>query len=148
MTAPTTRETADHAELARLRQHIANMKLRPGHHVQFGTPSVSQISNYWNRDLASDLEALLSEIAALRVQVETEKRLSVDNWNVATDRATQAERQRDEAVGLLRPFARLADEEGGYREADRLAWGLNNCEITWGDLRAARTFLANQGADQ
>ena len=27
-------------------------------------------------------------------------------------------------------------------------WGLNNCEITWGDLRAARTFLANQGADQ
>ena len=65
----TTRETADHAELARLRQHIANLKCRPGHHVQFGTPSVVQVPNYWNRDLASDLEALLSEIAALRGEV-------------------------------------------------------------------------------
>lgn len=50
-----------------------------------------------------------------------------------------------EARGLMKPFAAMADEEGGYRDDDRLAWGLNRCDITWGNLRAARAFLARNG---
>ncbi|MNX88859.1 hypothetical protein D3C86_1208480 [compost metagenome] len=142
---PTTRETADHAELARLRQHIANLKLRPGHHVQFGTPSVSQISNYWNRDLAADLEALLSEIAALRGERDTWKALAENGAGgiiAHIDRATQAERQRDELRKAIPDLSSV------------IAWLDNGCEpkhaVTELAIYKARIdqALANQGVDQ
>ena len=83
--------------------------------------------------------SLLSEIAALRVDRDEWR-----NWyrkasveiNEQTDRATQAERQRDEAVGLLRKF----------NEAWRSGCGWLPAMNSLDDEIAA--FLANQGADQ
>lgn len=145
--APTTRETADHAELARLRQHIANLKCRPGHHAQFGTPSVVQVPNYWNRDLASDLEALLSEIAALRGER--------DGLMANYDRATrlhastcrdlaQAERQRDDLRKALEEIADEAPYRSGYCQSD-VEYGP---ALSADEMQAvARQALANQGAE-
>lgn len=84
--------------------------------------------------------ALLAEISALRAERDDYFGMA----NRSEDAWHKAERKLAEAVGLLEPFAKLADEEGGYREDDRLAWGLNTADINWGDLRAARTFLSKE----
>lgn len=59
--------------------------------------------------------------------------------------AAQALRALQQEVERLRsimvPFARMADEEGDYREDDHQAWGLNDVDLTWGDFRAARSAL-------
>lgn len=96
---------------------------------------------------ADALEALLAENAALRVLADDAAKHSMrqtDKLLAEHDRATEAERKLAEAVQIMEPFARMADEEGGYREDDRLAWGLNRCDISWGDLRAARNFLSKE----
>lgn len=180
--APTTREAADHAELARtlrVKAHIENLKCRPGHHVQFGTPSVVQVPNYWNRDLASDLDALLSKIAALRGEVdvlEVERiglraaifgshdydpglrhgnfiemaRQTEEARKGALSRATQAERQRDEALGAARKLSAaiswtdypFIDNNTSREEL------ISRLGFMQKDAEQPRAFLANQGADQ
>ena len=161
----TTREkTADHAVLARLRQHIENLKLRPGYHVQFGTPSVSQIGNYWNMDLAADIEAILSEIAALKGEVEKTERdyselrdsydavvakLGVERTHGTAEakRATQAERQRDELRKALEPFA-AQRINGEQNSSEIVPNGYSSAEKWRENVLRARQALANQGADQ
>lgn len=126
--------SGDHAELARLRAHIENLKLRPGHHVRFGTPSVSQIDDYWNRELATDLEALLAEIAALRAERnayrsaadleakssdEAERKLAkaeaeVQRWKSAYDIAHEQATENGSAAGALR--GKLAEAVGLLQE--------------------------------
>lgn len=78
--------------------------------------------------------ALLSEIAALRGDVAAldEMRGTV---RVITGRLNQAERQRDEAVGLLRELADGRSQKNNINEYDDLS------------VRAS-TLIANQGADR
>lgn len=92
--------------------------------------------------------ALLSEIAALRGERDDVcARLQIVVHDHAADiqRLRQAERQRDEAVGLLRKLTdrvKFTEGEGGRR-----SWSGISVEF----VRAfdqARAFLANQGADQ
>lgn len=65
--------------------------------------------------------------------------------------AAQALRSLQEEVERLRaimvPFARMADEEGDYRDDKHLAWGLTDADLTWGDFRAARSAL-NTGSGE
>ena len=149
--APTTRETADHAELAgRLRRvkyvregrddrdYVCDLDCDAD---DYGAQAVPL--NPDGAAAAIALENLLSEIAALRGER--------DRWHsayeIAHDQATangsaarQAERQRDEAVGLLREFhTRILME----RRCNSL--GANVAEPI---MEKTRAFLANQGADQ
>lgn len=59
--------------------------------------------------------------------------------------------ERDEAREALKPFAALYDESmrdypdgtaKHERPDDRHAWGFNNANLTWGDLRRARSTLS------
>ena len=125
--APTTRETADHAELAdELRAFEGSDDLGNG--------------DFTVCEFAADaIENLLSEIAALRGSLskansgfeEYERKFYLEQ-----DAREQAERQRDEAVGLLRDTVQPSGlyETGGASIAEK--------------LNAIRAFLANQGADQ
>lgn len=146
--APTTRETADHigeanekvadhigdattmidhAELARRTMEQLNL-MAAGKQTLFGSVAVAQMAVELN-------ENLLSEIAALRGDL-TETRVAADLL-VSSLRADlrQAERQRDEAVGLLRRIDRTyADMQDG-----------NGNHPT--ELRKVRAFLATQGAE-
>lgn len=145
--APTTRETADHAELARLAAKLRETKYRwtMGYRDDV-------LLNPDGPKAADALETLLSEIAALRSDLaKTERdyselrdsydavvaKLAIERDHGAKQsvRATQAERQRDEAVGLLREWMGTwfvdSDSRGEKVIADD-----------------TRKFLANQGADQ
>lgn len=89
--------SGDHAELARL----ADM----ADWMADGDPGANGsvlLSASVASEHASDLKALLAENAALRAKIQTEIKLSVDNYVRATARATEAERKLAEAVGLLR----------------------------------------------
>ena len=86
--------------------------------------------------------ALLAEIAALRGDVDAARRAANDE----AERATQAERQRDEAVGLLRPFGLAADNMDGDEPDGLFIYDSpESTMISYGDLRAVRTFLASMG---
>ncbi|HEY1071469.1 hypothetical protein [Brevundimonas sp.] len=113
MTAPTTRETADHAEL------LASLRAsKRDRHGIYGRV----LANPDGPRAADVLEALLSEIAALRGY----------GRDVAKE-ALEYRRQRDEAVGLLRKATGLkCDDWRGFA-----SFKTN-----------ARALLANQGADQ
>ena len=143
MTAPTTRETADHAELAacpfcggdpfdcgfrRWECGLCGAKGPAGRK--------NDATSGWNSRAGE--AALLSEIAALRGDL-TVSRDDLDQLQAhfrQRDReATQAERQRDEAVGLLRELADGRSQKNNINEYDDLS------------VRAS-TLLANQGADQ
>lgn len=120
MTAPTTRETADHAELLVLLQ--AMYETAGGPHAE------------WDR-IDACAAALLSEIAALKGErsfLVEQKEGADDALFDALARATQAERQRDEAVGLLKRWSLTRGEMSGAGTVE-------------GDTNL---FLANQGADQ
>lgn len=132
MTAPTPRETADHAELARL----AEAAISSGVGGRLPTTSI-ELSAFIAAANPARVLALLSEIAALRGQYE----LDGFTLQASVDRATQAERQRDEAVDLLKdmltafggPMTRRA--LGGHDERQMAV------------TIATRAFLANQGAE-
>lgn len=94
---------------------------------------------------ADALENLLSEVAALRGALEEAEKYA-SSWSrcageVVTigeswkERFVQAERQRDEAVGLLRELADGRSQKNNINEYDDLS------------VRAS-TLLAHQGVDQ
>lgn len=173
--APTPRETADHAELARLAEAatpgdldtVPNPPSEYGGHSEgvYECPACAgqgevEGATYCNFDgLALGVQffgignafknyeayfraanparvlALLSEIAALRASasvIEPELGdLEATNADLS-QRLTQAERQRAEAVGLLK------------------RWGLTRGEMSGAGTveTATRDYLANQGTDQ
>lgn len=155
MTAPTTRETADHigeanekvadhigdattmidhAELARAIERLLPITTRntPDYaEVSFGECQAQAMTMEPDTWLAlNQLPALLSEIAALRGERDR-LHAEADENGLLAYRLTQAERQRDEAVGLLQDVVC----PGWTRRA-------------WSDARAFLARLANQGADQ
>lgn len=68
------------------------------------------------------------------------------NWK---KRATQAERQRDELLKALEPFAKAADKLDGLWSEDDWRWNDSvRSGVTVRDIRRASKALANQGADQ
>jgi len=139
MTAPTTRETADHAELGWLAEAAQLPFMSPSGAIYRRDAFIAAFT-------PAVCSALLSEIAALRGEVGDLKRhrdrlaitcqRRLDDWRSAQAQATQAERQRDEAVGLLREWMGTwfvdSDSRGEKVIAD--------------DTR--KYLLANQGADQ
>lgn len=193
--APTTRETADHAELARLAEaasaHLASPNLNAdGFGLQIwgdslkgddthvldvrgwgyltgggsgalglsegdGIAAQRAIQAYvvaaWNA-----VPALLSEIAALRGERDDVcARLQIVVHDHAADiqRLRQAERQRDEAVALLSPFAALADKFGCWSVVEVCAPEPGNTSpviqpMPLSAFENAAAFIANQGADQ
>lgn len=141
MTAPTTRETADHAELVRLaeaatrgdwRAHITT-KRSPEIYTNVPPPNTPNpkiagaiLRKADARFIAAANPArvlsLLSEVAALRGALE-EAEKDASSWSrcageVVTigegwkERFVRAERQRDELRKALEPFAALADKFG------------------------------------
>lgn len=153
--------SGDHAELARLAEAATPGEWELDGHQCLSAPDGTIVVDYsccsrgeWEANAAylravqpSRVLALIAEVATLRGDLEkseADRIRGVDDRMSWTRRALEAERKLAEAVGLLEPFAKLADEEGGYREDDRLAWGLNAADINWGDLRAARTFLSKE----
>ena len=144
--APTTRETADHAELARLAEDAL-------------IPMPEKRRRSWfNRQnrfrcafTPAVCSALLSEIAALREALE-EAEKDASSWSrcageVVTigeswkERFVQAERQRDELRKALE------------RQCDNMSFVLNRVELhAWADkfsteIAEDRALLANQGAE-
>ena len=144
--APTTRETADHAELARLAEAAT-----PDWDAETITENTVA---YFGAFVPSVALALLSEIAALkgerddlerhrdRLAITCQRRL--DDWRDAQAKATQAERQRDE---LRKALERIADEapyRSGYCQSD-VEYGP---ALSADEMQAvARQALANQGAE-
>ena len=129
MTAPTTRETADHAELAALVQDLRNSR------------TVWDNARARPKEIetraADALENLLSEIAALRSALDVCNTARLHWQEVVVpalgDRATQAERQRDELREAL-------------VQADLTIRSMPGTDQS--DVEFIRQALANQGADQ
>ena len=144
MTAPTTRETADHAELVAMKPDDILAILRADrlpecsfdNGMTWLTDDVIVAETFARA--ADALENLMSEIAALRGSLskansgfeEYERKFYLEQ-----DAREQAERQRDEAVRLLRELADGRSQKNNINEYDDLS------------VRAS-TVLANQGADQ
>ena len=158
---PTTRETADHIGEAneKVADHIGDVTTMIDHaelarlaeDALIPMPEKRRRSWFNRQNRFRDAftpavcSALLSEIAALRVHVTTEKRLSVDNWNVATARATQAERQRDELRTEGQKFADFIIQMNAPDQGECLT---EDARLMFSVASKFRAFLANQGADQ
>lgn len=129
--APTTRETADHAELTRLADYAISQKGR--------WDELHDLNKFHAAANPATVLALLSEIAALRGEVASlEIRRDFFKHNM-----TQVERQRDElrkAVRRAMTFVGLCVDAGEVQPDDA-----ENPADLWDALNAA--FLANQGAD-
>lgn len=78
--------------------------------------------------------------------------LQAENTRLAA-RIEEVERERDEALAALRPFAALYSEsmrdfpDGSAkpeRPDERHAWGFNNTDLSWGDFRRAREALGKE----
>lgn len=136
--APTPRETADHAELATKPIDVLAI-LRadrlPECSFDDGRTWVLDgvgVAETFSRS-ADTIDALLSEIEALRGQYE------LDNATIQTlaDQVTQAERQRDELRKALGDV--LFVRKDNPKASDR--WMLEEVH------RISRIALANQGSD-
>lgn len=135
MTAPTTRETADHAELARMAEaaapywHAANLACG-------GNPiAVDLVAPFVGAMSPTVCSSLLSEIAALRGEVASlEIRRDFFKHNM-----TQAERQRDE---LRKALEFYANPEIYKPHPHGLAFDDRDVSFR------AKSVLATQGADQ
>lgn len=143
MNAPTTRETADHAELTRLADEMVGL-LAPSQGERLLEYERHQL------DVASRIQtlsrALLSEIAALRGDL-TETRVAADLL-VSSVRADlrQAERRR-QSVRATQTESRCDELRGALEEmylAYTEAFDDEECAM----LARVRLALANQGADQ
>lgn len=150
--APTTRETTDHAELARLAEAAAPY-WRAANLACGGNPiAVDLVAPFVGAMSPAVCSALLSEIAALRGDL-TVSRDDLDQLQAhfrQRDReATQAERQRDELRKALEPFGEAAESlDDETRDHDHIWEQPAAMSIDAGHLRTARALLANQGADQ
>lgn len=138
--APTPRETADHAELLRLAEAAKNGEWWSDDDVISHQGVSREDERFIYAFTPAVCSALLSEIAALRGERDR-LHAEADENGLLAYRLTQAERQRDEAVGLLReliePYATLDDVQ--------LFRILTNGHAT--RITSARAFLANQGAE-
>jgi chromosome segregation ATPase len=142
MNTPTTRETADHAEL--LAKLKTNDPTNPAHRLARDL----QAGHRLGTEAGNDLIEVLSEIEALRGEMEqTEEKLDdvseqCSRWiakaDEEADRATQAERQRDELRKALGDV--LFVRKDNPKASDR--WMLEEIH------RISRIALANQGDDQ
>lgn len=169
----TTRETADHAELARLSEAATqgpwkacgtiyehmNCEVRGGEKGEgqaiaqvWDGPNAFRDGQFIAAANPATVLALLSEIAALRGEVERLARINADHCSAVNtyvisnarldDRATQAERQRDELRKAMPDLSSV------------IAWLNNGCEpkhaVTELTIYKTRIdqALANQGADQ
>lgn len=138
--APTTRETADHAELAR--ECIRGLQSIEDR-VCEGDPFRFTGGTIYFKSINA-LETLLSEIAALRGEkdglknrVSCLERLGGEQSTRVMEQATRAkdaERQRDELRKALERIAYTPDGEDGL--------SLNEC------VDLARQTIATQGAKQ
>lgn len=143
MTVPTTRETADHAELAEA--HYIDLFRT----IREAGRSDSEKANAASKYLAS---ILLSEIAALRGErdewretVRFNERCWSEERGVMIDRFTQAERQRDELRKALEEIADEAPYRSGYCQSD-VEYGP---ALSADEMQAvARQALSNQGGGQ
>ena len=133
--------SGDHAELARLADDALSQKGR--------WDELHDLNKFHAAANPATVLALLSEIAALRGEVDTEKRLSVKKWNAATARATQAERQRDELRKALEFYADRDKWSDYWTDALAAAFDRNvGSELGSDEGETARQVLANQGAEQ
>lgn len=123
MTAPTTRETADHAELARLAEIAMRGPLS-------GTRGAE--TAYRAAANPATVLALLSEIAALREALAAAQNADAENDAHLRSRATQAECQRDELREAL-------------VQADLTIRSMPGTDQS--DVEFIRQALANQGAE-
>jgi len=165
----TTRETADHAELAACPfcggtatiERFGNTRVSTQYHCDdcgcfLETGEEFHHGREWNRRPRE--AALLSEIAALRGErdhnwpaverLDLETRLAEQ-----AGRATQAERQRDELRKALEPFAALADKFGCWSVVEVCAPEPGNTSpviqpVPLSAFETAAALIANQGADQ
>lgn len=146
MTAPTTRETADHAELARLAEAKASWSLG----IYKNREQADDAAKFNALDLPATVLALLSEIAALRGDL-TETRVAADLL-VSSLRADlrQAERQRDEARDTIASTVAKADWMQGHLSGERSSIDRETIELVVSECRAYCHLqaLANQGSDQ
>lgn len=147
--APTTREKADHAELA-ANAHIRNLRLAASRDFAVSGYSDGLIVEQDMRGMllaaAEAFDAILSEIAALRGDLEASRKeadrlaYGCDDARLAAVeiRATQAERQRDELRKALGDVLHIfpSQKPRASDESEPQA------------IRTARALLANQGADQ
>jgi hypothetical protein len=168
--APITRETADHAELA-ANVHIRNLRLAAGRDFAVSGYSDGLIVEQDMRGMllaaAEAFDALLSEIAALKGEVdhnwpEVERVDLETRLSEQANRATQAERQRDELRKALEDHDQTAAEcriDGARPQRDTTA-PCDLCGATqrescgrkgsaaYAFISTARTLFATQGADQ
>lgn len=150
------RETADHAELARLAEAAKRVR-----RDSLGRLDGLDASRKWDAFIAAANPArvlsLMSEIAALRGALE-EAEKDVSSWSrcageVVTigenwkERFVQAEFQRDEAVGLLRVADAAMANITAFDDEIWSVIGSTNLSILKANRTAIRAFLANQGAE-
>ena len=169
--APTTRETADHAELARLAEAAT-----PGGWNRYvsGAPEWKNVTHglevgemgplicgafereedcrFVEAAQPSIVLSLLSEIAALRKEVErveADRIRTVDDRMTWTRRTLQAERQRDEARDTIASTVAKADWMQGCLSGERAPIDRETIELVVSECRAYCHLqaLANQGAD-
>lgn len=164
MTAAATRETADHAELARLaeaaKSRLASGEWRAdpnspsfiwGDSLKGGDTHVAMVRGWGYLTGGghgaiglSEEDGLEAQLAALRGEVNGLKRaeaVAVHAADTMADRATQAERQRDEAYVAIKRL--------GSSEAFDMPRAIDGPLAS--EMRArmgyARAFLANHGAE-
>lgn len=127
MTAPTTRETADHAELAKLVEAATPGEWELDGHQCLSAPDGTIVVDYsccgrgeWEANAAylravqpSRVLALLAENAALRAEKDGWIRWADEKICEAQSEATEAERKLAEAVGLLRRIGYTPEGEDG-----------------------------------
>lgn len=140
-----------HTQLCILMEHGLITKPRPGRY----DANLTKKGKKYARVLYRNQSALLAEIAALRGReatvLEGECACCVLTRAQCADTVaqieigrTQAERQRDEAVGLLRPFAEAADNlDERTRDHDDIWEQPAAMSIDAGNLRDARTLLTS-----
>lgn len=147
MTAPTTRETADHAEL--LEDALEALQIIDAFPSNQGevegriTEKGDRILAACTADIRACQSALLSEIAALRVALE----------KTASDFREVAE-AHTQALDLLHLFDdHLGEDEPMWTDESTVTgeWigsdGIRH-SLTFGMFRRVRAFLAPRGADQ
>ena len=152
----TTREkTADPTSLQKMQRspdHAELARLADWHRVEARKTSSGYPESGFHKSSANAIEALLSEIAALkgerdewRETVRFNERCWSEDRGVMIDRFTQAERQRDELRSEGQKFAdfiiqiNAPDQGECLTEDERLMFAVAS---------KFRAFLATQGADQ
>lgn len=143
MTAPTTRETADHAELARLAEVAESEARNPDLWV-----SVVTLNDFNQAANPARVLSLLSEIAALRGERDrwhSAYEIAHDQAMANGSAARQAERQRDELRAEGQKFADFIIQMNAPDQGECLT---EDERLMFAVASKFRALIANQGADQ